>query len=111
VKKFNEHDKSFKNGDWGTKYFVNGPHWEGGLAVFKPGQKLGEHYHREIEEMFYFLEGKAQMIVDGKTHQAGAGDVFCVAAGEKHDIINDTEQPVKLLFIKAPYKPDDKITV
>lgn len=110
MEKFNEKDKTYKNGDWGTKYFVNGPHWEGGLLVFKPGQKLGEHFHREVEETFYFLEGSPAMIVNGQEHRVRPGDVFNIAAGEKHDIINDTEQPIKAVFIKSPYRPNDKIT-
>lgn len=109
MEKFNEKDKQYKNGDWGTKYFVNGPHWEGGLVVFKPGQKLGEHFHQEVEEIFYFLEGCPVMIIDGKEFRVKPGDVFKLALGEKHDIINDTEQPMKAIFIKSPYRPNDKI--
>jgi len=109
VKKFNERDKAFKNGDWGTKYFVQGPHWEGGLAVFKPGQKLGEHFHREVEETFYFLAGTPVMMVDKKEYRVTPGDIFCLAPGEKHDIINDTNDNTRFIFVKSPYRPDDKI--
>lgn len=109
MEKFNEKDKNYKNGDSGTKYFVNGPHWEGGLVVFKPGQKLGEHFHREVEETFYFLEGSPKMIIAGQEYRVTPGDVFKLAAGEKHDIINDTGQLMKAIFIKSPYRPNDKI--
>lgn len=110
MENFNEKEKKYKNGDWGTKYFMNGPHWEGGLIVFKPGQKLGAHFHREIEETFYFLEGTPKMIIDGQEYRVSPGDVFKLAVGEKHDIINDTEHPIKAIFIKSPYLPNDKIT-
>ncbi len=37
-------------------------------------------------------------------------DVFRLEPLEKHDILNDTQEEVKLIFIKTPYLPEDKIT-
>lgn len=108
---FNEGEKEFKNGDWGTKYFIKGPYWEGGILVFKPGQSLGSHWHQEVEETFYFLTGAPKMIINGVEYRVAPGDVFHLAVGEKHDIINDTAEDMKALFIKSPFKPEDKITV
>ena len=38
------------------------------------------------------------------------GDAFRLEPLEKHDIVNDTQEEVKLIFIKTPYLPEDKIT-
>ena len=43
MEQVNEHDLEFRNGDNGPKYLFRGPHWEGGIIVFKPGQELGAH--------------------------------------------------------------------
>jgi quercetin dioxygenase-like cupin family protein len=109
VKKINEKETAFKNGGSGPKYLVKGPKWEGGVIVFKPGQELGEHWHREVEETFYFLQGSPKMIVNGKEHRAREGDVFQLEAGEKHNIINDTPKDTRLIFVKCPFNPEDKV--
>ena len=111
MQKLNENEKEFKNGDSGPKYLVSGPYWEGGIALFKPGQKLGEHYHKEVEETFYFLRGSGKIIINGVDHLINPGDVFKVDPGEKHNIINNGDDDIKVMFIKAPYKPDDKVNV
>ncbi|MBN1621139.1 MAG: cupin domain-containing protein [Endomicrobiales bacterium] len=110
MEKFNEKEKSFRNDDAGPKYFVKGPHWEGGVLVFKPGQQLGEHWHHIVEETFYFLQGTPKMIVNVKEYRVEPGDVFKLSPEDKHNIVNDTDKPIKAVFIKRPFKPDDKAT-
>ena len=61
-----------------------------------------------MEETFYVSEGNPKMIVDGEPQQAAQGDVFRLEAPERHNIVNDTQGPVKVVFIKVPYLPDDK---
>ena len=110
MEKFNEKDKSFKNGSSGPKYFIKGPYWEGGILVFNPGERLGEHWHEHVEETFYFLEGTPKMIVNGIDYRVAAGDVFRLFVKDRHDIVNDTEKPIKAFFIKSPFNPEDKFT-
>lgn len=105
----NEHDREFRHGDHGPKYLLRGPQIEWGIIVFKPGQKLGRHCHRQVEETFYFLEGAPQMIVNEQTYRVRPGDAFRVDPSECHDIINDTGADTRLVFIKCPYLPEDKI--
>ena len=108
MEKFNEKEKAFRSGDSGPKYFIKGPYWEGGVLVFKPGQSLGEHWHEHVEETFYFLEGTAKMIVNSIEYSVLPGDVFRLYVKDKHDIINDTDKPVKIFFVKSPFNPEDK---
>jgi quercetin dioxygenase-like cupin family protein len=81
------------------------------VIVVKPGQSMGTHYHNEAEETFYFLEGTPQMIVDGEPHRVRAGDAFRLEPGERHSIVNDSNAPTRLVFIKCPYVPGDKVDV
>ncbi len=105
----NEHDCEFRFGDHGPKYFVRGPKHEWGVIVLKPQQKLGAHRHAEVEETFYFETGTPRIIVDGGEHRVRPGDVFRLEPGETHDIVNDGESDTRIIFIKCPYSPDDKI--
>ncbi|MEW6556940.1 MAG: cupin domain-containing protein [Elusimicrobiota bacterium] len=109
MEKTNEREKKFRQGDSGPKYLIQGPKWEGGIVVFKPGEKLGAHYHNEVEETFYFLEGSCKIYVNDVEYQANPGDVFRLEPKEKHDIHNNTTEIVKAVFIKCPYLPTDKI--
>ncbi len=105
----NEHDREFRHGDHGPKYLFQGPRFEWGVIVFKPGQALGNHCHNQVEETFYFLEGTPEMVVDGKSHRVKPGDAFRLEPPECHNIINDTDQDTRLVFIKCPYVPGDKV--
>jgi len=108
MEKFNESEKPFRAGASGPKYFVNGPFWDGGVILLEPGGCIAEHGHRAVEETFYFLEGGPLMTVDKASFRAGPGDVVRVFAGETHSIRNDSNKPARIMFIKAPYSPQDK---
>ena len=105
----NEHALEFRHGDHGPKYLFRGPHYEWGIIVFKPGQSLGPHKHELVEETFHFEAGTPQMVVDGVAQRVKPGDAFKLTPGEAHDIINDTECDTRIVFIKAPYHPTDKV--
>jgi quercetin dioxygenase-like cupin family protein len=111
MERVNEKDLPFRHGDSGPKYFFRGPGHEWGLIVFHPGQSLGAHKHAAVEETFYFLSGTPQMIVNGLSHRVAEGDAFRLEAGEAHDIVNDTDRDARLIFIKCPYRPDDKLAL
>lgn len=105
----NEGDREFRHGDHGPKYLFRGPKFEWGVIVFKPGQELGRHCHNEVEEHFYFLEGAPRMVVDDEEFRMKPGDVMRLEAPECHNIINDTDEDIRLVFIKCPYLPTDKV--
>ncbi|MFB0527256.1 MAG: cupin domain-containing protein [bacterium] len=111
MERVNEKEKEFRSGDSGPKYLFRGPRIEWVILILKPGESLGAHYHKEVEETFYFLEGKAKLMVDGTEYPGGAGEAFRLEPGEKHDILNDFQSPIRAVFIKCPYKPEDKIKV
>lgn len=106
-----ETDFEWRNGDSGVKYLMRGPSIDWGLILLKPGESMGgkAHGHRELDETFYFMEGDGVMVIDGKDHEAPQGSVFLVEPQEMHNIRNDSDENVKIVFIKGDYKPDDKI--
>lgn len=110
MERVNERDLAYRQGDSGPKYLFRGPHHEWGMIRLHPGQSLGPHYHQQVEETFFFLRGNPLMVVKGVAHRAGEGDAFRLQAQERHDIRNDTDEPIQVLFIKAPYLPEDKVS-
>lgn len=111
MQRVNEADCQFRHGDHGPKYLMRGPNLDWGIIVFRPGQQLGNHCHQQVEETFYFLEGTPLMVVDGQEYRVRPGDAFRLEPPECHNIINDTDCDTRLVFIKTPYLPDDKVDV
>ncbi len=70
---------------------MRGPKLDWGLILLKPGQAMGEHGHREVEETFYVLEGTPTLIVDGRRIRTEPGDVFRLEPPERHDLCNEAE--------------------
>ncbi|MCM8801257.1 MAG: cupin domain-containing protein [Candidatus Omnitrophica bacterium] len=103
----NDKDCAFRFGDFGPKYIFRGPKHEWGLIRLKPGDELGAHYHNEVEETFYFLSGKGKIKIMDKEFLIHIGDAFRIEPKEHHNII--CQEEMKIIFIKCPYLPDDKI--
>ncbi|MHA1378620.1 MAG: cupin domain-containing protein [Candidatus Helarchaeota archaeon] len=111
MEKKNEKDIPWRNQDSGPKYIFRGPNIDWGLILYKPGQQLGKHYHEETEETFYILEGTPTFVVDDEEFQMDPGDALRIEKKHSHDIINKSTKDCKILFIKYPYLPKDKVNV
>lgn len=111
MERINEHDLKFRHGDWGPKYMFRGPKIDWGVMVIKPGESLKPHYHNEVEETFYFIEGTPKIIVEGTEYRVKVGDAFRIEPGERHDIINDTGADIKAVMLKYPFLPKDKVAI
>jgi len=112
MQKVREQDQPYRGGTSGVKYLFRGPRIDWGVILFAPGDELGRHLHREVEETFYFVEGTGgRMIIDDAEHPIEIGTAFRIEPGEVHNIINDTTAALKAVFIKSPYIPKDKVDV
>lgn len=111
MQKINEKDCLFRFGDSGPKYIFRGPNIDWGIILFKPNQSMGLHYHRKVEETYYVFSGSPKLIINNKEYRAIVGDAFRIEPSETHDIINDTDQDIKVVMIKYPYLPEDKVDV
>lgn len=111
IKQVKESDFEYRGGDSGVKYLMRGPSIDWGLILLKPGEYMAStpHGHNEIDETFYFMEGDGVMIVDNRELPAPQGSVFLCEQREMHNIRNDSDNPIKIVFIKGDYKPKDKI--
>ncbi|MEW5692352.1 MAG: cupin domain-containing protein [Candidatus Hydrogenedentota bacterium] len=110
MQQINEKNQKFRHGDYGPKYMFRGPNIDWGIIVLKKGIELGYHYHNIVEETFYLVDGNAKFIINDKVYEAIEGDAFRMEPGDKHNII-PVSDTIKLIFIKYPYNPDDKVDV
>lgn len=107
----NEKDKEYRFGDSGPKYLMKGPRMNFALVQFQPGQDFKAHYHNIMEENFYILEGKIDIIVDGTVNHLTKGQFIHIEPGEIHYCINNCSEPVKMISALSPYEQSDKIDV
>ena len=66
------------------------------------GGSEGSHIHNTpnaLEEVYYFLEGKGEMIIDGKEIPVRANDSVMVPPGTDHGIKNTGDIPLKVMII------------
>jgi mannose-6-phosphate isomerase-like protein (cupin superfamily) len=111
MQRVNEFELPFRAGDSGAKYLMRGPLLDWGVIVLRPGEKLAPHYHQEVEETFYVVQGQAMLTVGERDFRAIAGDAYRLEPHEHHALANSGTDLLKVVFIKTPYLPDDKIDI
>ena len=111
MQRVSEKDLAYRGGDSGVKYLGRGPLIDWGVILLLPGQSLGGHYHETVEETFYVVQGQGTMVASGETFPLQEGDVLRMDPTDRHDVHNDGEAPLKLVFIKCPYAPQDKVDI
>ena len=107
----NENEREYRFGDSGPKYLMKGPRSNFALVRFNPGEDFQAHYHNVMEENFYILEGKVDIVVDGKVNTLSAGDMLHIEPGEVHYVKNAYDAPMKMVSTLAPYQEVDKVNV
>ena len=59
----------------------------------------------------YILEGKIDIIVDGKVNSLKEGDFIHIEPGEIHYCKNSYGEPVRMVSTLAPFQESDKVEV
>ncbi|MEM7348389.1 MAG: cupin domain-containing protein [Chloroflexota bacterium] len=68
--------------------------------TIKPGFHLARHYHKQMAEIFYILEGELTLIFDDETVVATAGTTINVPPNVWHEA--KSENGAKMLSIFSP---------
>ncbi|MGV3530800.1 MAG: cupin domain-containing protein [Chthoniobacteraceae bacterium] len=75
-------------------------------ATVPAGGATERHYHRLTEEIYFILEGRGEMEIDGTTQTVGPGDGILIAPGSWHTI-TATETLRFLCCCAPPYAHED----
>ena len=73
-----------------------------GCVVLKPGEEVGEHMTENKEELIVVLQGKAKVISDGKSVEAGENTAVYIKSGKLHNVINDSGAVLRYIYVTAP---------
>ena len=71
-------------------------------ATLPPGTFVPPHIHPTQEEFIYVLEGRMDLVLDGKDFVASVGDLIRLPMGVPHGLFNKGEQTIKCLFWVTP---------
>ena len=71
-----------------------------GVCGVRPGGELSRHRHGRAE-VYHFLSGVGDVVLDGEITRVYAGDTFFVPGNAWHGIINNTEEVLRLFYCFA----------
>ena len=79
-------------------------------ARVEAGATTTAHHHADTEEIYYLLEGQAEMKLGDQTRRVGPGDAIAIPSGQIHQIKNVGPCQLRFLCMCAPaYEHDDTI--
>jgi len=83
------------------------------MCVFSPGEIADLHHHDIMEEIYFFIEGKGEIEIDGNWHKVEAEDAVAIPVRTKHRVRNTSmEKPLRFLSINSPFwREDDMIRI
>lgn len=67
------------------------------IITLPSGSRIKAHPHTEDAEIYYILEGEAEVTDNGKTSILHAGDVMFTGNGDHHSIANHSGKDVRFL--------------
>lgn len=103
---------AYRFDDHGPAYLLRGPRTDVGIVLLRPGDDVVNHYHARVEETFIPLEGEATLWIGCRERVVvRVGDVYQSPPGEMHYFVNESDQPFRMMFVKAPHEPQDTVPV
>lgn len=77
------------------------------LNTINPGTAPGPyHLHNQVENVYYVLEGRGVIRIDGTDHEVAPGQAVFIPPGVPHSAHNSGDGPLRLLEIYAPVDVD-----
>lgn len=72
------------------------------------GKASRPHYHKVMEEIYYFIEGEGEVIIGSEVFAVKPGVAVAIPVGALHQVVNRFHQPLKFLSADSPsFDPTD----
>lgn len=78
------------------------------LMSLKPGEEIREEVHT-LDQFIRIEEGDGKAVLDGAEHKIEDGTAVVIPAGMRHNIINTSDEELKLYTIYSPPEHKDGI--
>jgi len=104
-----------KHYNWGTLcdgwHLVDSPT----LSVIQEKMPSGTsetlHYHNNVQQFFYILNGTANFEVGDKIFEVHEGQGFHILPKGIHRILNNTDKTLEFIVISEPKSHDDRVNL
>ena len=93
---------------WGKHWWLSQPDLTGAdlltlvRVTMRPGAGHQFHYHPELEEIIYIVDGVAEQWIDREKQRLKAGEIAFIPKGVVHAIHNRSRKPMTFLAILSP---------
>ena len=77
---------------------------QGAVMTIAPGEREGDaqNRHSQADQWLYVVEGSGTAVVEDKPHALRPGVLLLIEKGERHEVRNDGQQPLKTLNLYVP---------
>ena len=76
------------------------------FTIIPPGSTIGTHRHVGNDEIYFIVQGRPRVAVDGNERRLEPGAVAIVRSGQTHCLVNDSSDEVKILVIQVRHTPE-----
>lgn len=94
------------NAAWTNNAFrrevITGEHEQVVVMTIPVGGEIGAEVHPHTDQLFLFLDGRAQAEIDGRVTEVGPNELAFVRAGARHNFRNMASTPLRLITVYAP---------
>ncbi len=73
-----------------------------GYQTIAPGSRVREHSHGDQIELQICFRGRGRVVVDGVSHPLVPGPACFLGYDVKHEIINETDEELVMLWLVSP---------
>jgi mannose-6-phosphate isomerase-like protein (cupin superfamily) len=78
------------------------------METLRPGQHTVPHWHEELEEIYYILQGRGRMAIADEVRDVSVGDAVLIPLRAVHCLHNTGDQDLVLLCpVSPPWYPED----
>ena len=78
------------------------PGFHSGMHHMAPGSKIPKHHHEDAVEFIFIHQGHPDVVINGESHQLEAGDSLCIGMNVDHELENNTDKIVILVWAISP---------
>ncbi len=78
-----------------------------GFQTIAAGGHVRAHSHDDQIEVLVFFEGRGRVVVDGESHPCEPGTTFFLGPHVRHEIINESDRDLVMLWLISPPGLDD----
>ena len=77
-------------------------------VTIAPGKRSLPHFHKESDESYLILSGKAEMVINAQHFELSPGEAVLIEPQEVHQIFNPGLEDLVFLAVCVPaWRPDD----